>query len=162
MTAEGDGEISVETCLTKGNKVPKPATNADNSDLSTLTGETRKSKAKAYTSEATKGVAVKYISTINNLNIQLKTNDNRFTVIENQLEAAMKALGTVPNTNAAPRIGDKSNDREVESIGSSQEYDEISDDDASLMGDQSGPNIISKEEDTSISIDDKFNKEDVQ
>ena len=54
MAAEGDDEISEETRLTKGDRVPKPANDTDDSDLSTLTGETRESKAKAYAAEATK------------------------------------------------------------------------------------------------------------
>ena len=101
MVAEGDDEISVETRLTKGDKIPTAAEDADKSNLLTLTGETRES-AKAHTAEVTKEVVAQYIGTITELNSQIKTNNDRFAALEKQLESAMRALAT-----AADKYGSK-------------------------------------------------------
>ena len=100
MGTEDDDEITVETRLTKGDKVPKTATTANAGDLSALTGETRESKAKAYVAEATKEVAAQYIGTITGLKDELKLNDDRFAVMEKNFEDAMKLLAA---TNQKPK-----------------------------------------------------------
>ena len=92
MGIEGDDDISIETRLTKGDKLPTAVDETD--DLSALTGETRESKAKAYAAEATKEVAAQYIGTITDLKEELKLNDDKFAAMERKLEVAMKALAT--------------------------------------------------------------------
>jgi len=92
MGIEGDDDISIETRLTKGDKLPTAVEETD--DLSELTGETRESKAKAYAAEATREVAAQYIGTITDLKEELKLNDDKFAAMERKLEAAMKALAT--------------------------------------------------------------------
>ena len=51
---DGDDIISINTRLTKGDAAPPPANNNDG--CSTLTGNTRESKAKAYAAEEIKKV----------------------------------------------------------------------------------------------------------
>ena len=94
MAAEGDDDFSLESRLTKGDQTPAAAVDKEDTDVSTLTGETRESKAKAYAAEATKAVAAQYIGTIEELKTKQKADDNKFAAIERQLEAAMKALAS--------------------------------------------------------------------
>ena len=53
----------LETQLTKGDKAPPPAKNADDK-ISVLTGETRESKAKSYAAAESKKVAAAYSDTV--------------------------------------------------------------------------------------------------
>lgn len=67
MVVEWDDNISVESRLTKGDSTPAAADDATNSDVSTITRETRESKAKAYAAKVMKAVAAQYIGTIEEL-----------------------------------------------------------------------------------------------
>ena len=140
MAAEGDDDLSVESRLTKGDQIPTVADDEDNSDLSTLSGETRESKAKAYAAEATKAVAAQYIGTIEEFKAKQKADDNKFAAIERQLEAAMKALATATCKSAGERSMesglslDTSKD-EVECLGSKQSEKNDSPEDISRISD---------------------------
>ena len=92
VAEERDDEISIETRLTKWDKISAGAEDADESDFSDLTGETRESKAKPYAVETTKQVAAQYIGTITELNLQIKTSNDRFGVLGKHLESTMRAL----------------------------------------------------------------------
>ena len=59
MAMDGDDINSVNTRLTKGDAAPPPAAKDDG--WSTLTGDTRESKAKAYAAEETKKVSLQYV-----------------------------------------------------------------------------------------------------
>ena len=67
MATEEDDDIYIETRLTKEDKLPTAVAGADTEELSSLTGETRESKAKAYAAEETEVVAVQYIRTTKDL-----------------------------------------------------------------------------------------------
>ena len=54
MGTEDDDEVTAETRLTKGDKAPKAATNANTDGLSALNDETKDSKEKEYAAKATK------------------------------------------------------------------------------------------------------------
>ena len=125
MAAEEDDDVSLESRLTKGDQTPPAAVNKDDTDLSTLTGETRESKAKAYAAEATKAVAAQYIGTIEELKSKQKADDNKFAAIERQLEAAMKALASATCKSAGETSMDSglsldTSQGEVECLGSKQ------------------------------------------
>lgn len=82
MVVEWDDNISVESRLTKGDSTPAVADDATNSDVSTITRETRESKAKAYAAKVMKAVAAQYIGTIEELMTKQKADDNKFTAIK--------------------------------------------------------------------------------
>ena len=98
MAVEGDDVESVETRLTKGDKPPPAATSnvtyAD--DASTLTGDTRESKAKAYADKATKAVSLQYVNTIQQIN---ETHEQKVANLEKRLAEALGNFGGGDNNN---------------------------------------------------------------
>ena len=98
MDLAGNGEVSVDTRLTKGNVTPPAASSPDNTDISALTGETRESKAKAYVAEVSKKVASQYVGTITTMSSKLASNDDKMEAMEKKLELAMASLKKATRT----------------------------------------------------------------
>ena len=125
METEGDDDLLLESRLIKGDQTPAAAVDKDDTDVSTLTGDTRGSKAKTYAAESTKAVVAQYIGTIEELNSKQKADDNKFAAIEQQLEAAMNALAlatykSVGETSIDSGLGLDTSQGEVEFLGMKQ------------------------------------------
>ena len=82
MAMDGEDVGTVDTRLTKGDVAPTAADNISAAGLSTLTGETRESKAKAYAAEESLKVATQYIASI----------DDMKAAHESQIAALMEKL----------------------------------------------------------------------
>ena len=140
MAVEGDDVNSVDTRLTKGNEPPPKAFSPDEDsiDASTLTGETRESKAKAYAAEATKTVSLQYVDTINKLNGQ---HENTVSDLQKQLDAALSRLQTAAITNHDdPQADDDSGPIEIVKIRrrpNNSSDDDLSNDDSKKWDEKS-------------------------
>ena len=93
MAVEGDDVDSVNTRLTKGDDPPPAAKSSmlNSDEASTLTGDTRESKAKAYADKATKEVSLQYVNTIQQMN---DNHEQEVANLERKLAAAMGKLGS--------------------------------------------------------------------
>ena len=85
MAMEGDDINTVDSRLTKGSEAPPTADLNVQDGCSTLTGETRESKAKAYAAEESMKVASQYISSIDNMKSE---HDKQIAELMYKLKAA--------------------------------------------------------------------------
>ena len=94
----------MDTRLTKGNEPPPKAFNPGDESIaaSSLTGETRESKAKAYGAEATKNVSLQYVDTINKFNGK---HEETVTMLQKQLDNALRKLQNTGITNSTSAHG---------------------------------------------------------
>ena len=99
MAAEGDDVGSLDTRLTKGDVAPQKA--KENDACSTLTGDTRESKAKAYAAEETKKVSLQYVKQID---IMKTENDNKVAYLQAQLDVVLKRLKVSESDGPQPAI----------------------------------------------------------
>ena len=87
MATEDDDIASISSRLTKGDIAPQKAVVDDS--CSTLTGDTRESKARAYAAEETKKVTLQYVKQIDTIKEQ---NENKVAYLQAQLDVVLKKL----------------------------------------------------------------------
>ena len=92
MAIQEDDVESVNTRLTKCDVAPTKV--KDSNNISTLTGNTRESKAKAYAVAETKKVSLQYVDTINGLNGKLKENLEREGACRRYLLVRVSGIGS--------------------------------------------------------------------
>ena len=119
LATDGDDINSVTTRLTKGDDAP-PAAKSD--DLSTLTGETRESKAKAYAAAESKKIASQYISTIDGMKDQHKQEMDeiraQLALLQSKdAESIASAFTPVPRTNDMSGLSESSDSDEPIIVG---------------------------------------------
>ena len=94
-----EDDISEETRLTKGDKTPPPA-QGSNEDVSTMTGDTRESKAQRYADSAVKEVASQYTSTITNMQYDISNKDDTIADLQRKLLQLQGITTTPPNSSS--------------------------------------------------------------
>ena len=94
-----EDDISEETRLTKGDKTPPPA-QGSNEDVSTMTGDTRESKAQRYADSAVKEVASQYTSTITNMQYDISNKDDTIAELQRKLLQLQGITTTPPNSSS--------------------------------------------------------------
>ena len=92
---DGDNNKSLDYTITKGGAVSPPTSdNTPSDDISTFTGETRKSKANAYVTIESKQVTAQYAGNIGQLDHRLDDNGRQVLNLNSQLEDFLKTLVT--------------------------------------------------------------------
>ena len=86
MATEDDDVVSISSRLTKGDVAPQKVTK---DDCSTLTGDTRESKAQTYAAEETKKVTLQYVKQIDSIK---EDNENKVAYLQAQLDVVLKRL----------------------------------------------------------------------